>query len=434
MGGSLPEKSAALRQDFPDGIRLELDLNSHELAADEATQARYPVFLVDRPAKMLANLLGARQQDLHLSDPPRMVCLCDEYTAEAFGIQVESQLITSGWQVDALTVPAGEQSKTLATVEQVCEALSALGAGRNTVLCSLGGGVISDLAAFVAGIYNRGMYLVHIPTTLVGMVDAAIGGKAAVNLPTIKNKIGLFKHPLAIVGDPEMLASLPDDQYASGLAEAAKTALLAGEPFLGWLEEHTTALLERDPATLRELIARCIEFKAGVVASDPREEAVPSPRMSLNYGHSLGHVIEAVTSLDPDAEAIPHGIAVAQGMRFAARLALQLVGASRAFVQRQDALLDALGLAPIDPACMGTDLTALRDIFYRDKKTYDAQLRFVLLSEPGKADIVTLPEELLYDHLRAWLDIPLVVGRVSGKYAKAADDTETETEDEASHS
>ena len=424
----------ALRRDFPDGVRLDLDLGV----------ANYPVFLLDRPAKILASFLAA-QSNLSFDKPPRVVFLCDENTAEEFGIMVESQFITSGWQVDALTVPAGEGAKSLATVEQVAQALSALQATRDTLLCSVGGGVVSDLAGFVAGVWQRGMHLVHISTTLVGLVDAAIGGKAAVNLPAGKNLIGLYKHPLAVAGDPSWLRSLSDDQYASGLAEAAKSALLSGEEFLSWIEEHAAALRDRDEAVLCELIARCMTFKAGVVAADPYEQAQPSARMALNYGHTLGHVIEALTSLDAGSGAdsdtdssadsdssgtgpIPHGIAVAQGMRFAARLAMQLTGASRDFVLRQDALLDALGLPALDPGFVGDDLFALRDIFYSDKKTRDGCLRFVLLSAPGEADVVVVPDEILFDHLRAWVGMELEVGRRSGKYAKPA--TADEVEDE----
>jgi 3-dehydroquinate synthetase len=218
------------------------------------------------------------------------------------------------------------------------------------------------------------------------------------------------------------------------LAEAAKTALLSGEEFLTWVEDNTVALRERDETTLRELIANCIAFKATVVAADPFEETVPSARMALNYGHTLGHVIEAMTSLDEVSgiTPVPHGIAVAQGMRFAARLAMQLAGVSREFVLRQDALLDALGLPPLDSAIMGDDLAAIRDAFYHDKKIRDAKLHFVLLSKPGEADIVTVSDEILYDHLRAWLGIKLepAKGR-GGKRAKADEDAEEVGEEEA---
>jgi len=392
--------SAATRQDFADGLRLDLNLGV----------ASYPVFLAEKPALLLAKYLEtlvgqqtAERQQLRFNNPKRIVILCDENTAELFGIAVESQLITAGWKIDALTVPAGETAKTMAAAEQICEALTALGATRDTVLCSLGGGVVSDLAGFVAGIYKRGMHLVHISTSLVGLVDAAIGGKTAVNTALGKNLIGLYKHPLAIVSDPSYLQTLPDEEYACGLAEAAKTAILAGEEFTAWLEANTEPLLQRDPAALRELIARCIAFKAGVVASDPTEDAVPSVRLSLNYGHTLGHVIETVTAATE--QPIPHGIAVAQGMRFEARIAMQLADARADFVLRQDALLDALGLPALDPAIMGDDLGQMIDIFYRDKKALDSDLRFILLPAIGQAEIVTVPREVLTDHLRAWLGI-----------------------------
>ena len=450
MQPSLPSEiaPAVVRQDFPDGLRLDLNLGV----------AAYPVFLAAKPAALLAKyletLIGtqtAERQSLRLNNPKRVIILCDENTAELFGIAVETQFIAAGWEVDALTVPAGESAKTLAAAEQICEALATLGATRDTVLCSLGGGVISDLAGFVAGVYKRGMHLAHISTSLVGLVDAAVGGKTAVNLASGKNLIGLYKHPLAIVSDPSFLQQLPEEDYACGLAEAAKTAILAGEEFTAWLEAHTEALLRRDPEVLRELIARCISFKAGIVATDPTEDNVPSARLSLNYGHTLGHVIETVTAQRAqqvqqaaaaeeaaDAElpilvststltAIPHGIAVAQGMRFEARIAMQLVQAEADFVLRQDALLDALRLSALDPAIMGDDLGLIVDTFYRDKKVEDSDLRFILLANLGQPEIVTVPREILSDHLRAWLGMPSPnLGSQDGEQSDPQSDEQSE--------
>jgi len=426
--------SAVTCHDFADGLRLDLDLGV----------AQYPVFLTEKPAAILAkyceSLIGKpthERQSLRLNQPPRAIVLCDENTAELFGVDIESQLITAGWQVDALTVTAGEAAKTLTAAEQICEALASLGATRDTVLISLGGGVISDLAGFVAGIYKRGMHLAHISTTLVGLVDAAIGGKTAVNLPSAKNQIGLYKHPLTIVSDPAYLATLPEEEYTCGLAEAAKTAILAGDDFMTWLEESSAALKNREPGALRELIARCISFKAEVVATDPVEDNNPSERFSLNYGHTMGHVIETITaaraqtalteyaaanprpddSPDPTPDTalilaqagvsapIPHGIAVAQGMRFEARMAMQLADASADFVLRQDALLDALGIPALDPAIMGTDLDMMGEVFARDKKNLDSDLRFILLSAPAQPELVTVPQNILFDHLRTWLGL-----------------------------
>jgi 3-dehydroquinate synthase len=254
------------------------------------------------------------------------------------------------------------------------------------------------------------MLLAHISTSLVGLVDAAVGGKTAINLPTGKNLVGLYKHPLIIVSDPAYLQHLPDTEYACGLAEAAKTAILAGEEFTQWMEQRAQQLAARDFDTLRELIARCISFKASIVASDPTEDNSPSARLSLNYGHTLGHVIETIsaeTALDTQSgqamSVIPHGIAIAQGMRFEARMAMQLVDATPDFVLRQDSLLDALGLPGLDAAIMGDDLSHMIEIFYRDKKTQDNMLRFVLVSAPGQPEVVTVPREILADHLRAWI-------------------------------
>ncbi|MCL2525691.1 MAG: hypothetical protein FWE46_01360 [Coriobacteriia bacterium] len=415
-----------VRHDYPDGLRLDVNLGKGVAA--------YPIFMMEKPGRMLAKYLetligkpSVERAALRFNEPPRVIILCDENTAELFGIDVETQFISAGWRVDALTVPAGEAAKSLAVVEQLCEALGTLGATRDTVLCSLGGGVVSDLTGFVAGIYKRGMHLVHISTTLLGLVDAAVGGKTAVNLPTGKNQIGLYKHPLVIATDLAYLQDLPEADYQCGLAEAAKTALLAGEDFTAWMEINAEGLRRRDPVTLKELIAACITFKAQVVAADPTEDMVPSTRLSLNYGHTLGHVIETITAQRHEEQlqqaqyveesastatpivpidAVPHGIAVAQGMRFEARIAMQLVDAPADFVLRQDALLDALGLPALDPSIMGSNRDAMLEVFYRDKKTQDSDLRFILLPAPGQPEIVTVSREVLCDHLRAWLAVP----------------------------
>ena len=443
------------RQDFPDGLRLDLNLGI----------ASYPVFVSSKPAQLLAGyldtLIGKKTAELadlgrhfSVSNPPRIVVLCDENTAELFGIEIETQFITAGWEIDALTLPAGETTKTLAAVEQVCEALAALGATRDTVLCSLGGGVISDLAGFIASTYKRGIPVVHIPTTLVGLIDASIGGKTAVNALSAKNMIGTYKHPLAVVSDLAFLDQLPDAEYVCGLAEAAKTAILSGEDCLAWMEDNADALMARDPNTVRELAARCIAFKARIVAEDPYESQQPSRRQALNYGHTLGHVIETIPAIRAQEQAeelaqdqvnkqeqddgpavndsasasnegalpsdvraddeqavdnpitvVSHGMAVAQGMRFEARLAMQLVGADGDFILRQDALLDRLGLPALDPSVMGNDMNLIDDTFYRDKKITNSELRFVLLSVPGRPELVTVPRDILYDHLQAWMGI-----------------------------
>lgn len=438
----LPE-NVVTRQDFSDGLRLDLNMGV----------AAYPVFLMAKPAQLLAKYMETlidqqttERQTLRFNNPKRIIILCDANTAELFGIGIEAQLITAGWEVDALTVPAGEQAKTLAVVEQLCEALASLGANRNTVLCSVGGGIMSDLAGFVAGIFKRGMHLAHISTTLVGLVDAAVGGKTAVNLPSGKNQIGMYKHPLAIVSDPAYLQKLPEEDYVCGLAEAAKTALLAGEEFTAWMEAKAELLLQRDPIVLRELIARCISFKASVVASDPHEDNVPSARLSLNYGHTLGHVIETITaqrSAEEQAQleqSIPHGIAVAQGMRFEARMAMQLADADASFVLRQDALLDALNLPALDPAIMGDDLAAIVEVFYRDKKIDNSELRVIVMAKPGSPEIVTVSREILYDHLRAWLSVrtrhsdsaPQTVAEAENEDGQEQGQTQGQTQEEGS--
>ncbi|MDR1775994.1 MAG: 3-dehydroquinate synthase [Actinomycetes bacterium] len=389
------------RRDFADGTRLDLDLGV----------ARYPVFIAAQPARLLAGYLNScmevppaapGQVVLPAADDtegfqaavaPRVVVICDEHTAELFGVAVETAFITAGWQVDALTIPAGEATKTWEVAGQLLEALAELTADRNVTVCSLGGGVVSDIAGFIAACWMRGVDFVQIPTTLLALVDAAVGGKTAVNLSGGKNLAGAFKQPRAIASDVAFLAELPDAEYASGLAEAAKNALLAAGDLLEWTESQAHKLVARDRDALHELIVRNLEFKAGVVAADPADVGA---RAALNYGHTLGHALEQVAGYG----VLSHGQAVAEGMRFAARLSVQLLGARADFVRRQDALLDALGIARVDAAAYS--VAQLHDACYADKKARGGHLHMVLVPTPGDAQLVEVPDAVLYEHLNAW--------------------------------
>ncbi|MDR1413050.1 MAG: 3-dehydroquinate synthase [Actinomycetes bacterium] len=420
------------RRDFADGVRLDIDLGLElglELglpgrggvggvggvsgnASVDGGAGRYPLFLVSEPAKLLArllssaapaftpaSLLGQQGEDAGSErvQSRTVVVICDENTAERFGVATETGFIAGGCAVEALTVPAGEEMKTWAVAGQLLEALADLKVDRDAVICSLGGGMVSDLAGFVAASYLRGVAFVQIPTTLLALVDAAIGGKTAVNLPAGKNLAGAWLQPLAIAADIAALDSLPDAEYRSGLAEAAKNAVLSGEELLRWTEEHAAALVARDREALRELIVRNVAFKAGVIASDPWDCGA---RTSLNYGHTLGHALERTRGY----EGLTHGAAVAEGMRFAARLAVQLVGADLDFVRRQDALLDALGL-PASADVSASPLTDIVDAMRVDKKSRGHQIRMVLVSEPGTAQLVSVNDSLLYENLRAWVGV-----------------------------
>jgi 3-dehydroquinate synthetase len=237
----------------------------------------------------------------------------------------------------------------------------------------VGGGVVGDTAGFAAAVYHRGIDVVQVPTTLLAMVDAAIGGKTAVNIPEGKNLVGAFHQPVAVLADPSVLASLPDRELRCGLGEVAKYALLGDRDLEALLTRTADAVLAREPGVLTEVIARSAAAKARVVAEDPEERT--GARASLNYGHTLAHAIETMSDYD-----IAHGEAVAIGLVFAAELAAALERVPPADVARHRTLLASLGLPTSAPP--GLRRADLVDAMHRDKKA-SGGLTFVLA---GAAD------------------------------------------------
>jgi 3-dehydroquinate synthase len=325
--------------------------------------------------------------------PGRKIALVSDSNVDTlFGAQVGAKLISAGYEVFPLTFPAGESSKSWSVAGELLEALAEAGLDRTDIVAALGGGVVGDLAGFAAATYLRGVRFVQIPTTLLAQVDSSVGGKTGVDLRAGKNLAGAFKQPLLVLADIDALKSLPEREWRSGLAEIAKSAVIDSESFMAWLEEHAVELLARNPVVLEEAVRRTVAFKARVVSADEREEGV---RECLNYGHTFGHAIENVAGYGT----IPHGLAVAEGMRFAVRLAVEVAGASREFVHRQDRLLDALGLDAFTSAWPCADLLgAMRS----DKKARSGAVRFVLAAKPGLWNCSAVEDRVIREHLDAW--------------------------------
>lgn len=316
----------------------------------------------------------------------------DETVASRYGIEVDIALARSGMTVSSLTVPPGESSKSWRVAGEVLEALAERRVGRDDLVVALGGGVVGDLAGFVAAVYLRGVEFVQIPTTLLAMVDSSVGGKTGVDLRAGKNLAGAFKQPLLVIADTDVLATLSEDEWRSGLAEVAKTAVLSGEEFLSWMEQNAEQLMARDPDVIAEAVERCVRHKADVVARDEREEG---PRECLNYGHTLGHALEKVLGYG----SVTHGVAVAEGMRFAARVSVEAAGADNAFVKRQDRLLDALGLPAIE---VEVRRAALLDAMHGDKKARGGAVRMVMIDGPGRWRCEPVADDTVDAHLDAW--------------------------------
>ena len=235
-------------------------------------------------------------------------------------------------------VPPGESSKSFAQLEQVLDQLCAAQLDRQACLVAFGGGVVGDLTGLAAALYMRGIEVLQCPTTLLAQVDSSVGGKTAVNLNAGKNLAGVFHQPAGVWIDPDLLATLSDEDYASGLGEVVKSAVLSGEADFARLEQNTSAILARDPELMLDVIESCVRQKAAVVAADEREAGL---RRALNFGHTLGHAIERVAGYGT----VPHGVAVAVGMLHASKLAAREgVLEEDSFIERLERLCTGLGL------------------------------------------------------------------------------------------
>jgi 3-dehydroquinate synthase len=297
--------------------------------------------------------------------------LTSETIAPICGERALASLDAAGFETYLHTIPDGERHKTLDTVRGVYDRLLDCHAERTTTVIGLGGGVVGDLAGFVAATYMRGVPFVQCPTTLLAMVDASIGGKVGVDHARGKNLIGAFYPPRLVVQDTSLLATLPDRPLREGFAEIIKHGLIMEAPMLDALEQHATRLLGRDPAMLTELVARNAALKATVVSEDEREGG---RRMILNYGHTIGHAIEAVTGYS----SVCHGEAISAGMMAAARIGAA-IGVTRAgIIERQQRLFDVYGLPT---TLAGIDAGAVLAATAHDKKVSAKRVRWILLEE-----------------------------------------------------
>ncbi len=287
-------------------------------------------------------------------------------------------------RISMIGVPSGEQSKSFAELERLLQWVLDEGGDRRSVVFAVGGGVVGDLAGFVAASFARGIRFVQVPTTLLAMVDSSVGGKTGINLPTAKNMVGAFWQPAAVLIGIEVLSTLPQRSYLSGLAEVIKYGVIDDAEFFQWLESNSAALVDRDERALRHAIMQSCQCKARVVGADERETS--GRRVILNYGHTFAHAIEATTGYGT----FLHGEAVTIGMQMAARLAIDLGLCDPPLLDRQTRLIEACQL-PIrfDAA----DPEAMLPVMMRDKKVAHGKLRFVLPTEIGNVQLIADVEQ-----------------------------------------
>ncbi|HXY92601.1 MAG TPA: 3-dehydroquinate synthase [Acidimicrobiia bacterium] len=325
----------------------------------------YDVVVGDGVLADVGDMLGGRR---------KVAVVSQAGVADWHAPEITAALHAAGVETDVFLIGDGEGAKTLATVDDLCSQLARWGLLRGDAVVALGGGVVGDTAGFAAAVYYRGVSVVQAPTTLLAQVDAAIGGKTAVNLPEGKNLVGAFHQPLGVLADVATLTTLPPREYRAGLGEVAKYALMpGGEGVATIVGAGAAPILERDATTLTALVAACAAMKAEVVAADPEERT--GVRASLNYGHTLAHALETAGGYE-----LLHGEAVAVGLVFAGALAGALERLDAAAVDRHRAVVESLGLPARVPGEVAA--TALLDVMRRDKKSAGG-LTFVLPGEEG---------------------------------------------------
>jgi 3-dehydroquinate synthase len=343
------------------------------------------------PMRTLVVALGERSYPVHIgaalltgighllpnTRTGRAIIVTNEVVAAHHLERLQKGLERADIHHDVIVVPDGEAHKDWATLYDIHTRLLELRAERSTMLIALGGGVIGDLTGFAAATYQRGIPLVQIPTTLLAQVDSSVGGKTAVNHPLGKNMIGAFYQPSAVIIDSATLSTLPDREYASGLAEVVKYGAIRSPELFAWLESNVDPLLRRDEATLLHAIHESCRIKAEIIAADERETG---ERALLNFGHTFGHAIEVGTGYG----AWLHGEAVAAGMVLAGELSVRVSGMPAVENGRLRQLLSRFGL-PVDPPPLGAD--RYLELMSRDKKVETGKLRLVLLEALGKATI-----------------------------------------------
>jgi len=337
----------------------------------------YPIYigsgLIDQPELLSRHIAGGN-----------VLVVTNETVAPLYGERLGHSL--QGYRTETVILPDGEQHKTLATADRVFDRLLAARMDRQTTVIALGGGVVGDLAGFVAATFQRGVHFIQVPTTLLALVDSSVGGKTAVNHPRGKNMIGAFHQPRCVIADVDTLHTLPDRELRAGLAEVIKYGLIDDYAFFQWLERNLQKLLERDGEALMYAVEQSCRNKAHVVAADELEAG---QRALLNLGHTFGHAIETATGYTEWL----HGEAVAAGMCMAAHMSRELGWINDSALARATTLIESAGLPTRPPALPAARFMELMSI---DKKAQSGRIRLVLLQGLGHA-VVTgdFPAEAL---------------------------------------
>ncbi len=332
--------------------------------------------------------VGDYLKDLDLGS--KVMIITNQLVDSLYGREVEESIKAAGFRVTIAKIGDGEQYKSLATAEELYDQAVAANLDRSSTIVAFGGGVVGDIAGFIAATYMRGTNFVQIPTTVLAQVDSSVGGKVAVNHPQGKNLIGAFYQPKLVIADVKVLKTLEDRQLKAGLVEVIKHAMIWDQDFFEFFEDNQEDILNLDPERIIYAVKRSCQIKAEVVAEDERELGV---RAILNYGHTIGHALEAVTHY----QSYVHGEAVAIGIVAAAKLAYKLGILDRLEVERQKDLLESFGLAT---TFSDLDNQAILNSLTKDKKVQDGVIRFVLTERIGAVVIKSnLPHNMIREVL-----------------------------------
>lgn len=324
-------------------------------------------------------LTGLGKKCARLNLGRRCAIISDRNVAPHYSRVVRNSLADAGFQTEVIVVQAGETAKSLKTVGRCYDQLAATRLERRSFIIALGGGVVGDLAGFVAATYLRGIPFVQVPTTLLAQVDSSVGGKVGVNLKAGKNLVGAFYQPRLVLCDLETLSTLPEREYRAGLAEVIKYGIIYDRKLFTCLERDMPRLLARESKTLQKIVARCCEIKAAIVRQDEKESGL---RAILNFGHTFGHALEAISHYGKYL----HGEAIAIGQVAAARLSVQLAGLPPQNAERIVTLLERAGL-PVHVNLSAAQKPKLRAAMQLDKKVSDGEVTFVLANRIGQVEI-----------------------------------------------
>ncbi|MCF7668574.1 MAG: 3-dehydroquinate synthase [Verrucomicrobia bacterium] len=319
---------------------------------------------------------GAGEECRRLGLGKRCAVISDEHVAPLYADTVMDSLAGAGFEPFSIIVPAGEGTKNLRQAADCYNRLAGRRLERSSFILALGGGVVGDLAGFIAATYLRGVHFVQVPTSLLAQVDSSVGGKVGVNLPAGKNLVGAFYQPKLVVCDLDAFNTLPKREFVAGLAEVIKYGVISDPRFFDWLEANIDGILGLDPRLMGYMVAVCCRIKADVVGKDEKEGGL---RAILNFGHTIGHAIEAITNYGE----FLHGEAVAIGQAMAARLSREQCGLSDADADRIVRLLESAGL-PTSVKLDSGQRRALFEAMTLDKKVSGGRVGFVLAPEIGR--------------------------------------------------